>query len=137
MWAIYEEKHFRGLIEDVTDLVDSLVELFPGAQVEQRQRCVEEVMEMGPEADLPVLEQAAEGVDELFRGTVQSVIESQGSHTFTENTATGEARVSYGDERETGETTTGPGHRYDGNEASGKSRMHYGNKQGGKGVLDD
>jgi hypothetical protein len=137
IWAIYEEKHFRRLIEDVTGLVDSLLELFPAAQGEQRQRCVEDATEMETEANLPMLEQAAEGVDELFRGTVQSVIESQGSHTFTKNTATDDARVRYGDEHEAGETAPGTGHKYDENAASGKSRVHYGNKYGGKSVFDD
>ena len=37
-WALYQEKHFRRLIEDITELVDSLVGLFPAVQQQQRER---------------------------------------------------------------------------------------------------
>jgi hypothetical protein len=49
-WALYQEKHFRRLtrlIEDITELVDSLVELFPATQQVQRDLCDTEVSVIG------------------------------------------------------------------------------------------
>ncbi|OCL12034.1 hypothetical protein AOQ84DRAFT_421474 [Glonium stellatum] len=37
-WALYEEKQFKRLIEDVTGLVNSLVELYPAAQPFRKER---------------------------------------------------------------------------------------------------
>lgn len=140
-WALYEEKHFRRLIEDVTAHVDALIKLFPAAEQRQQQRCLQEVMDIQSEPGLPALEQAAEGVDEQLRSYVQQVIANQGSHSFTKNRAVGEARARYGDEyadeHAGGTTTTGAGHTYDSNKAAGKSRVHYGNVYGGRSVLDD
>jgi hypothetical protein len=46
-WALYEEKHFKRLIEDVTDLVNDLVQLFPAVLEEQRRLCRTEVSMIG------------------------------------------------------------------------------------------
>ena len=62
-WALYEEKHFSRLIEDVTELVNSLVTLFPAAQPAQRNLCDIEVSEMDFEGSLPVLKEVAAGQD--------------------------------------------------------------------------
>ncbi|KAL9588320.1 MAG: hypothetical protein Q9179_008005, partial [Wetmoreana sp. 5 TL-2023] len=45
-WAFYEEKHFKRLIEDITSLVNDLIELFPAAQESQKQLCKTEVAEI-------------------------------------------------------------------------------------------
>ena len=42
-WALYEENAFRRLIEDITELVTSLTELFSDNQVSQKGLCDEEV----------------------------------------------------------------------------------------------
>jgi hypothetical protein len=46
-WALYQEKQFRRLIEDITELVDALIELFPAAQPSQRALCDIEVSTIG------------------------------------------------------------------------------------------
>jgi hypothetical protein len=46
-WALYEEKHFNRLIEDIIELVDGLVELFPAVRQEQLKLCEVEVSEIG------------------------------------------------------------------------------------------
>ena len=46
-WALYEEKHFRRLIEDVTELVTGLTELFPAAQSSQQALCETDISELG------------------------------------------------------------------------------------------
>ena len=45
-WALYEEKHFRKLIIDVTDLVGGLTELFPATEASQRALCEIEASEL-------------------------------------------------------------------------------------------
>ena len=136
-WALYEEKHFNRLIEDVTTLVDGLVELFPATQGRLQQLSLEEAQEMKEEPSLGVLEEAAEDIDPLLQTSVKQVLTGREGHIFMRNLATDDARVRYGDENMTGATSTGAGHTYDSNTASGKSRVHYGNKFGGKSVLDD
>jgi hypothetical protein len=136
-WALYEEKHFNRLIEDVTTLVDGLVELFPATRGRLQQLSLEEAQEMKEEPSLGVLEEAAEDIDPLLQTSVQQVLTGRKGHIFFRNLATEDARVRYGDESMAGATLTGPGHTYDSNIASGKSRVHYGNKFGGKSVLDD
>ena len=136
-WALYEEKHFNRLIEDVTTLVDGLVELFPATRERLQQLSLEEAQEMEEEPSLGVLEEAAEGIDLLLQTSVRQVLTGREGHIFIRNLATDDARVRYGDENVAGVTLTGSGHTYDSNTASGKSRVHYGNKFGGKSVLDD
>ncbi|KIW47713.1 uncharacterized protein PV06_00379 [Exophiala oligosperma] len=136
-WALYEEKNFRRLIEDVTALVDALVDLFPASRDRQRQLSAQEAEELKEEHRLDALEEAAEGVDPLLQDSVQQAIASQSGHAFSGNMAMENARVRYGDEHAAGATGTGAGHRYDRNTAQGSSRVHYGNQFGGKSVLDD
>ncbi|PON28482.1 hypothetical protein TGAM01_v202976 [Trichoderma gamsii] len=45
-WTLYEEKNFARLIEDIGELLDNLIELFPGIREDQRKLCEEEVSEM-------------------------------------------------------------------------------------------
>lgn len=53
--ALYQEKQFRRIIEDITELVDSLVELFPATQQVQRELCDTEVSAIGESEAIPVL----------------------------------------------------------------------------------
>jgi hypothetical protein len=46
-WALYERKRFRVLLEDVTDLVNDLVECFPASREEQRRLCTTEASTIG------------------------------------------------------------------------------------------
>jgi hypothetical protein len=48
-WALYEEKHFRRLIDDITDLISALPEVFPTVKQEQLKLCEIEVSEIGTE----------------------------------------------------------------------------------------
>jgi hypothetical protein len=81
-WTMYDEKNFTRLIEDITELVDSLVDLFPGIQEEQRKLCEEEVSEMNTNKDiLPLLKDVAAGQDKLLSDTVVKVIQSTTTYT--------------------------------------------------------
>ena len=61
-WALYEEKHFRKLIGDVTELVSGLTELFPAAKQSQQQLCEAEVRGISTES-LAMLKDAIAGQD--------------------------------------------------------------------------
>ena len=65
-WAPYEEKHFRRLIEDITGLVNDLVELFPAAQASQKELCKTEMAEMGKNGRLQTLKAVAEDQDKFL-----------------------------------------------------------------------
>jgi hypothetical protein len=62
-WALFEEKHFARLIEDITGLVNDLVELFPAARATQRELCEIEVSEMATDENIPILKDVASNQD--------------------------------------------------------------------------
>jgi hypothetical protein len=79
---LYEEKNFARLIEDIGELVDGLVDLFPGIQEEQRKLCEEEVSGLkGNESALSLLKEVAAGQDKLLSDTVVKVIQSTTTYT--------------------------------------------------------
>ena len=81
-WALYEEKHFRRLIEDVIDLVNGLVETFPAAQQEQRELCEVEVSEIGTSDSLPILKEIIVSQDKDLEAAISKVLKSNVSvHT--------------------------------------------------------
>ena len=137
-WALYEENHFRKLLEDVSGLVGSLVELFPPAQKIQRELCTAEVeeLELGFH-DLEILDQSADGVDRTFQEAVQQAVASASGHSYTGNRVFDEARSQYGDQIDREIPVKGQNHKYENNQSYGKSRALYGNRFGGKAVIDD
>jgi hypothetical protein len=92
-WALYGEKSLRRLIEDVTDLVNDLIELFPAAHASQRELCEIEVSEIGTDENLPVLKDIAAGQDEYLEAAILKVIENRKVHppnvTFSGNNNSG------------------------------------------------
>jgi hypothetical protein len=127
-WALYEKKYFDRLINDVAQLVEGLIQLFPATQQRQGELVVEEVEEIRSQPAFKEIETAAEGIDNLLVSSVQRALATQGSHNFTRNTATGETDAQYGDQYTQGAKHIGFGHSYVENTASGKVKVHYGNK---------
>ena len=76
-WALYEEKHFKRLIEDITSLVDDLIELFPAAQASQQNLCTVEVAEMNAKGNLPMLGTVVQGQDKLLETAIVEAINSR------------------------------------------------------------
>ena len=72
-WALYEEKSLRRLIEDVTKLIDGLVELFPAHQELQRRLCEVEVSTMGAYESMPVLRDVAAKQDRFLEDAISRV----------------------------------------------------------------
>ncbi|KAL8909867.1 MAG: hypothetical protein Q9171_004817 [Xanthocarpia ochracea] len=73
-WALYEEKHFKRLIEDITSLVSDLTELFPAAQASQKQLCKAEVAEMGAKENLPMLGAVVKSQDKLLEEAIAEAV---------------------------------------------------------------
>ncbi|KAJ5675625.1 hypothetical protein N7462_008522 [Penicillium macrosclerotiorum] len=81
--TLYEEKNFTRLIEDVSDLVNDLVNLFPGIQEDQRKLCEQEVSEMKKIKNaLPLLKDVAADDDKMLSETVVKVIKSTTTTTY-------------------------------------------------------
>ncbi|MCJ1227993.1 hypothetical protein MMC12_004652 [Toensbergia leucococca] len=82
-WALYQEKQFKRLIKDVTDLVDDLVELFPAAQASQRQLCELEVSEVGTDEGLRVLKDITASQDKYLEAAVTKVLENRQGYSYS------------------------------------------------------
>jgi hypothetical protein len=65
-WALYQEKQFRRVTEDVTELVDGLVELFPATEQTQRDIYDVESSRTGGGKGLSILEEIAAAQDPLL-----------------------------------------------------------------------
>ncbi|KAF2623383.1 hypothetical protein BU25DRAFT_414388 [Macroventuria anomochaeta] len=80
-WALYQEKQFRRLIEDVTELVDGLVELFPATQQTQRELCDREVSAIGDGEGMSVLKEIAAAQDRLLEQAItNATVGAERSH---------------------------------------------------------
>ncbi|KAF2786684.1 small s protein [Melanomma pulvis-pyrius CBS 109.77] len=77
-WALYQEKQFRRLIEDITELVDGLVELFPATQQAQRELCDTEVSAIGENEGISVLREIAAAQDRFLEQAITKTTESAG-----------------------------------------------------------
>ncbi|KAF2865052.1 small s protein [Massariosphaeria phaeospora] len=78
-WALYEEKHLQRLIDDITGLVDSLVELFPAAQQSQLELCDTEVAAIGDREEMLVLREIAATQDKLLEQAIARAVNGAGS----------------------------------------------------------
>jgi len=75
-WALYQEKQFRRLIEDITELVDSLVELFPAIQQAQRELCDTEVSAIGENEAISILKEIAATQDKFLEQAITKTTDS-------------------------------------------------------------
>ncbi|CAI9636432.1 unnamed protein product [Alternaria burnsii] len=77
-WALYQEKQFRRLIEDITELVNDLDNLFPATQQSQRDLCDIEVSAIGEGQDTSALREIAAAQDKLLEQAITKAAESAG-----------------------------------------------------------
>ncbi|CAG5181734.1 uncharacterized protein ALTATR162_LOCUS9808 [Alternaria atra] len=77
-WALYQEKQFRRLIEDITELVNDLDNLFPNTQQSQRELCDIEVSTIGEGQDISVLREIAAAQDKLLEQAITKAAEGAG-----------------------------------------------------------
>lgn len=55
-WALFTERHARKLVEDITEQINGLVELFPAAQPVQKRLCQEEGRALAADKNVSLLE---------------------------------------------------------------------------------
>ncbi|USP81614.1 hypothetical protein yc1106_08888 [Curvularia clavata] len=77
-WALYQEKHFRRLIEDITDLVNDLGTLFPATQQTQRELCDMEVSAIGEGEGISILREIAATQDKLLEQAITKAMKNAG-----------------------------------------------------------
>ncbi|KAL2809094.1 prion-inhibition and propagation-domain-containing protein [Aspergillus granulosus] len=139
-WALYDQKSYNQLIENVTDLVNSLVTLFPSEEfhLAQQKLCREEVEELELEyrPDLHILQETSCEVDNLLGETLRRAISTRGGNRYEGMTVTGHAIVENGDYVAQGSVVTGPGNLYSQIHISGATRVRNGTNYGGRGVFD-
>ncbi|KAF2844206.1 small s protein [Plenodomus tracheiphilus IPT5] len=75
-WALYQEKQFRRLIEDITELVSDLDDLFPATQQPQRELCDIEVSTIGEGEGMSALREIAADQDKLLEQAITKATEN-------------------------------------------------------------
>lgn len=84
-WALYEEEHFKKLIDNIKELVDALSELFPAVRQEQLKLCEIEVSEIGKE-NLSALFDIVRSQDKDLEAAISAAMKAtEGKHNTTFN----------------------------------------------------
>ncbi|CAN9251570.1 unnamed protein product [Alternaria alternata] len=84
-WALYQEKQFRRLIEDITELVNDLDNLFPDTHQSQRELCDIEVCAIGEGQDISVVREIAAAQDKLLEQAITKAAESAANRALRPN----------------------------------------------------
>lgn len=81
-WALYEEKRHRRLLEDINDLMDTLVGLFPANQTMQERLCEVEATTLGQNPEVSLLQEIASKQDQLLESCLAKAVggATQGQH---------------------------------------------------------
>lgn len=84
-WALYEEKYFKRLIEDIKEQVDELSELFPAMKQEQLKLCEVEVSEIGIDGASALIDIAKSQDKDLEAAIIAALRAARGKHSTTFN----------------------------------------------------
>ena len=125
VWALYEKKRFDTMIEDVTDFVTKLVELFPAAQEDQKALCETEVSAISQTQDLTLLNDIACEDDKILAAEVKKEMDSRGHHC-TDWKADGSSKMWAGDYNASG--VKSKGHNFARFTVSDHTDVHLGNR---------
>src|SRR5438876_508550 len=78
-----ERKHFRRLVEDITELANGLVDLYAPLQTVQRELCKREVSEFVDDGSLPLLKDIAKDQDKDVTMAISKALECMGNRCFS------------------------------------------------------
>jgi hypothetical protein len=95
-WALYQEKQFRRLIEDISELVNDLDNLFPATQQSRRDLCDIEVSTIGEGQGISVLREIAADQDKLLEQAITKATESAGKSYHTVFSGSGNTGLQLG-----------------------------------------
>lgn len=93
-WALYEKKDLDRLVEDIADMTNQLVNLFPATQPMQQELSVRELHDFGDE-HLPLIKDIAGTQDPLLASEAQKAMQACGS-VYNQPTTRGGAAGHYG-----------------------------------------
>ena len=80
-WTLYEKKHFKRFIENITNFVDDLIELFSTVQASQQNFCTIEMTEMNAKKNLSMLKIVVQSQNKLLEKTIVKARNSRSSTT--------------------------------------------------------
>jgi Prion-inhibition and propagation len=96
-WALYEKRKFDTMLQEVTDFISELVDLFPAAKDDQTALCKIEVSAIKETEDLAMLKAVIGDDDQVLAGTVDDEMKHRG-HRVTDWQANGNAKMWAGDD---------------------------------------
>ena len=140
-WALYKQKYFTRLIDDIQELLDGLEKIFP-VQETYKRLVEDEVGEVQNETSLRMLSEASLETDELLRAAaIEKLKRIESSNSIEKAKVSESAKVKVGNEfvsqavpgGTSGGTTT---NKIRDLEAIGQSRVHVGDSHGSKGFFD-
>ncbi|KAG9511495.1 hypothetical protein KCV07_g10133, partial [Aureobasidium melanogenum] len=76
-WALYEEKHFRKLIEDISSTIDGLIGLVPSAVPLQRRLCDQEAADLVTQETRQILRDIAAEQDKFLETAIARTVGGQ------------------------------------------------------------
>ncbi|KAL9029144.1 MAG: hypothetical protein Q9196_002580 [Gyalolechia fulgens] len=123
-WGIYRKRLFDRLLEDITELVDQLVTVFPGAIAGQQALATEQAARIEDAEDLKLLYELAKTEDVLLEKVVQQEMTLRGS-TYNKLEAKNKSKMHAGDVIGLG--VKGRSHIYNGGGTSDDAHGHFGN----------
>lgn len=134
-WALYEKKAFEELIDNIKELVDDLVELFPAARESQREMSASEVAEFAKVDDgktLGALKAAIGEDDESLLNAVEEkmALMAKGGHTWGETEVGDDALLNQGDQLGPGQKAIGNEHTFGKTKISGRAIANQGDQVG-------
>ncbi|KAK9422069.1 putative Prion-inhibition and propagation-domain-containing protein [Seiridium unicorne] len=143
-WALYDEKNFRKMINQITEFISALENLFPVKESVRRTLVEIEIEEVDDEPSLTTLQNAAADSDSVMSEVVTKRLEIYGGKNYAKNVQGEEsARVRVGNEWTEAALSCSLGppdqtnNGADSIMAKGTSAVHIGNSYGGRGVFDN
>ncbi|KAG9686222.1 hypothetical protein KCV03_g10049, partial [Aureobasidium melanogenum] len=131
-WALYRKNDLENLVEDIANLTNQLVNLFPATKLRQQELSAVELAELGDE-NLPLVRDIADVQDPVLATVAQEALQARGS-TYHKPTTRDGAAAHHGDRihRDYQGPTGGLSHTYHEPLAEGKgTKQHCGNVYGG------
>ncbi|KAH7466716.1 Heterokaryon incompatibility protein s [Fusarium oxysporum f. sp. matthiolae] len=141
-WALYDNKNFGKLVDQIVEFVDDLEKLFP-VETTCRRLVELEIEELDDEPSLLALQGTAAGTDSVLSEAVARKIEGIAVKIYAKDIKSEEmARVRVGNEWSEDALARGTAiadqtaSRVGSVAARGKSAVHIGHQYGGRGIFD-
>jgi hypothetical protein len=132
-WALYHRSELKTLIQDITNLIDTIEKLFP-AHESQLTAVQSEIAQLRDEQSLKLVRDAAHGIDPLLETAVNTALTG---HQYSNITVKGRAHAGDTFSNDWHGRPVGASHTYDGIQVDSGGKVQMGNRFGGKDFWDD